>query len=247
MTDRRRNDEPDLEEWVDEQIGSLGRDGQWELDVKQARERFRKRTTVRTHWGGLALASVVVASAAVVVLALPWKAMLSRASEGESPGSLEEIRVIEQVDVEVETPQEAKTAAWVGLEGAEGTFIRQEADVRQDIEPQETNEATETERFRPPGSVFRIGAGVTAPRVISQVQPEYPEEARKEGVEGRVILECIVDVDGSIEVVRVVRSLGPALDREAVDALEQWEFQPGMRDGEPVRVALNVEVNFTLR
>lgn len=97
------------------------------------------------------------------------------------------------------------------------------------------------------GGVFRIGSGVTAPTVISQVQPEYSEEARKARYEGVVVLEAIVHADGSIQIVRVARGLGYGLDQRAIEALEQWTFRPGMSGGEPVSVAINIEVNFNLR
>ncbi len=97
------------------------------------------------------------------------------------------------------------------------------------------------------GGIFRIGGGVTAPTVISQVQPEYSEEARKARYEGVVVLEAIVHADGTIEIQRVVRGLGFGLDQKAIEALEQWKFRPGMRGGEAVSVAINIEVNFNLR
>jgi TonB family protein len=97
------------------------------------------------------------------------------------------------------------------------------------------------------GDIFRIGGGVTAPIVISQVQPEYSEEARKARYEGVVVLEAIVHADGTIEIQRVVRGLGFGLDQKAIEALEQWKFRPGMMGGEAVSVAINIEVNFNLR
>jgi protein TonB len=97
------------------------------------------------------------------------------------------------------------------------------------------------------GGVFRIGGGVSPPTVISQVQPEYSEEARKARYQGVVVLEAIVHEDGTVQIVRVVRSLGFGLDEKAIEALQQWKFRPGMRGGEAVSVSLNIEVNFNLR
>jgi TonB family protein len=83
--------------------------------------------------------------------------------------------------------------------------------------------------------------------VISSVQPEYSEEAREAQHQGGVILEAIVHATGSIEILRVVRSLGFGLDERAIEALQQWEFRPGTLNGEPVDVALHIEVWFNLR
>ena len=97
------------------------------------------------------------------------------------------------------------------------------------------------------GGVFSVGGGVTTPTLLSQVLPEYSEEARKAKYQGTVVLETIVRRDGTVEVVRVTRSLGFGLDDKAIQAVTQWLFRPGMRNGEPVDVALKIEVNFNLR
>jgi hypothetical protein len=69
------------------------------------------------------------------------------------------------------------------------------------------------------GGVFRTGGGVTSPYVIYRVEPQYSEEARKARYQGTVVLEAIVRRDGTIDIVRVVRSLGFGLDENAILAL----------------------------
>jgi TonB family protein len=97
------------------------------------------------------------------------------------------------------------------------------------------------------GGVFRVGGGVSPPTVISRVEPQYSEEARKARYQGTVVLEAIVRRDGTVDIQRVVRSLGFGLDENAIQALKQWRFRPGTRNGVPVDVSLNIEVNFNLR
>ena len=97
------------------------------------------------------------------------------------------------------------------------------------------------------GGVYRVGGGVSAPVVIYRVEPLYSEEARKVKHQGVVVLWAIVRRDGSLEILKVVRALGLGLDESAINALKQWRFRPGMKDGVQVDVALNVEVSFTLR
>ena len=97
------------------------------------------------------------------------------------------------------------------------------------------------------GGVYRVGGGVSAPVVIYRVEPLYSEEARRARYQGVVVLWAIVRKDGSLEVLKLVRGLGLGLDESAINALKQWRFRPGMKDGIPVDVALNVEVSFTLR
>ena len=92
-----------------------------------------------------------------------------------------------------------------------------------------------------------LARGVSEPVVIRQVQPEYSDEAREARIEGVVRLDAIIREDGSIQVLGVLRSLGFGLDEKAIEALEQWQFRPGMRNGEPVAVSMNIAVTFNLR
>ena len=96
------------------------------------------------------------------------------------------------------------------------------------------------------GGVFKVGGGVSAPRAISTPDPEYSEEARKAKYQGTCILWLIVGPDGHPRDVKVARSLGMGLDQKAIEAVRQWKFEPAMKDGRPVAVQINVEVNFRL-
>jgi len=97
------------------------------------------------------------------------------------------------------------------------------------------------------GGVFRPGVGgVTAPTLIYKTEPEYSEEARKAKYQGTVVLACIVGADGRPRSLRVERSLGMGLDEKALEAVKEWKFSPAEKDGKPVAVAVNVEVQFRL-
>jgi TonB family protein len=86
---------------------------------------------------------------------------------------------------------------------------------------------------------------VTAPPVvILKVEPQYTEEARKAKLAGAVVLYVEVTPDGRASNIRVQRSLGMGLDEKAIEAVQQWRFRPGMKDGKPVTVAATLEVNF---
>ena len=95
--------------------------------------------------------------------------------------------------------------------------------------------------------VYRVGSGVTSPTVLSRIEPVYSEAARKAKLQGKVVLSAIVRKDGSLEVLSVVRGLGLGLDENAIKALKKWRFRPGKKYGKPVDVALNIEVDFSLR
>ena len=96
------------------------------------------------------------------------------------------------------------------------------------------------------GGLFRVGGGVSAPRALSTPDPEYSEEARKAKYQGTVVLWLIVDQYGRPQNLKVARSLGMGLDQKAIEAVRQWKFEPAMKDGHPVAVQINVEVNFRL-
>src|SRR4029077_19126307 len=99
----------------------------------------------------------------------------------------------------------------------------------------------------PPADIQRVGASVSPPRVIRRVEPQYTDLARANRIQGSVVLEAVITEDGTARIVRIARSLGYGLDESAVTALQQWTFAPGMKDGKPVNVALNIVVNFNLR
>jgi TonB family protein len=87
---------------------------------------------------------------------------------------------------------------------------------------------------------------VGLPEAITKVAPHYPEVARAEGVSGVVDVRALVAADGSVERVRVSRSVRQ-LDQAALDAVSQWRFKPAVCDGHAVAVWVTVPVRFTLR
>ena len=96
------------------------------------------------------------------------------------------------------------------------------------------------------GGPFSIGGGVSAPVPIFNPEPEYSEEARKAKFQGTVMLSCIVDETGHPKDIKVVRSLGMGLDEKAVQSLQKSLFRPALKDGKPVAVMIQWEVNFRL-
>jgi TonB family protein len=96
------------------------------------------------------------------------------------------------------------------------------------------------------GGVYRVGGGVSAPRVVFQPDPEYSEEARKAKYQGTVVLYVEIGTDGRTHNIRIQRSLGLGLDEKAIEAVRTWKFEPARKDGQPVTVGVNIEVNFRL-
>jgi TonB family protein len=88
---------------------------------------------------------------------------------------------------------------------------------------------------------------VSAPRLIKEVKPGYTSEALRNRIQGTVVLDAVVMADGCASQIRVVRSLDPGLDEEAVAAVAQWRFEPGRLGGTPVNVLVRVMLDFVLR
>jgi protein TonB len=96
----------------------------------------------------------------------------------------------------------------------------------------------------PPPPV-RVGGTVRTPIKTYNVDPAYPAIARQAGIQGIVIIEATISEDGHVINARVLRSV-PLLDKEALEAVRQWQYTPTYLNGVPVPVIMTVTVNFTL-
>ena len=94
---------------------------------------------------------------------------------------------------------------------------------------------------RPP---YRPKGVLSGPQPIVKVDPEYPEDAIKEHIDGEVVLYAIIRKDGSVDSIQLMRSLDPRLDKNAMSALARWKFLPGKRAGVPVDIEAVVRIPF---
>jgi len=100
------------------------------------------------------------------------------------------------------------------------------------------------------GHVFRHGNdGVTAPIITYRASPMYPVEAVKIKLQGYVILEAILRKDGSIDKIKVLQQMAGGkygFEREAIAALEKWEFTPGTHYGKPADIRMTLKISFVI-
>jgi protein TonB len=96
------------------------------------------------------------------------------------------------------------------------------------------------------GGIFHVGGSVKPPALLSKVDPEFSEEARKAKFSGNVVVSLIVDEQGAPTNVRCLRDIGMGLCGKAVEAVRQYRFQPATQNGKPVKVDVNIEVNFQI-
>lgn len=87
---------------------------------------------------------------------------------------------------------------------------------------------------------------VFAPKPIYVPDPDFSEQARKAKYGGTVVLAVVVDSQGRVSRVKLLRPLGMGLDEKAMEKIATWRFDPAMRNGQPVAVEVNVEVSFNL-
>ena len=96
-----------------------------------------------------------------------------------------------------------------------------------------------------PQTPLRPGGDLKPPTKLRHVAPAYPELARRAGVEGVVVLECVIDPSGHVADVKVLRG-HPLLEAAAVDAVGRWVYTSTRLNGVPVAVVLTVTVRFTI-
>ncbi|MDR8389543.1 energy transducer TonB [Aliifodinibius sp. S!AR15-10] len=79
-----------------------------------------------------------------------------------------------------------------------------------------------------------------------QQKIKYPEMARKAGIEGRIIIQFIVNERGEVENPHIIRGIGGGCDEEALQVVQQAKFKPGLQRGRPVRVQYSLPIVFKL-
>ena len=103
---------------------------------------------------------------------------------------------------------------------------------------------------------YHVGNGVTVPKLVYSVDAEFSDAARRRKIQGEVVLGLTVTPDGRVANVQVTRSAAEdfakpkdrkaaaTLDPKAVEAVQQYRFEPGTYEGKPVPVVITIEVNF---
>jgi protein TonB len=97
-----------------------------------------------------------------------------------------------------------------------------------------------------PRAPVRVGGRIQAPALVKRVEPFYPALAVSAHVEGVVILEALVDEQGRVVEMKVLRSAGALLDDAAMTAVRQWRYSPLVLNGIHTRFLLTVTLSFNL-
>jgi protein TonB len=97
-----------------------------------------------------------------------------------------------------------------------------------------------------PAAPIRVSGPIKSPDLLHRVEPVYSALAALSHISGVVILEAVVDVNGSVESVKILRSRSPLLDNAAAEALKQWRYAPLIVAGIPTPFAVTVTFNFRI-
>ncbi len=99
-------------------------------------------------------------------------------------------------------------------------------------------------QVRPPGDLYHVGESVTAPTVVSRVEPDRTAEAIRNNISGFVVVVCEISKEGQAGNIKIAVPLGFGLDEAAIAAVRQWRFSPAMKDGQAVVVTATLEIPF---
>lgn len=95
---------------------------------------------------------------------------------------------------------------------------------------------------------LRVGGDIQAGKIVSKVQPVYPEAAKTAGSQGTVVLHAVIGTDGTVLSLRVVNDkVDPELARASIESVAKWRYSPTLLNGQPIEVETTIEVNFTLQ
>jgi TonB family protein len=94
--------------------------------------------------------------------------------------------------------------------------------------------------------LYHIGSGVSAPTILYAAPAIFSEEARAKKITGDCLISLIVDAQGMPQDPKVIQKLGHGLDEQALASVNQYRFEPAMKDGKPVPVRIIMKVNFKL-
>jgi TonB family protein len=188
----------------------------------------------------------VAPSGPVAGPAMTWQAMVRQHREGEAPAAESLYRAALAVE-DSNSPDAALTMEFLAhFLREQGRISEAEAMEASAGEIRKAHVAHLSPKRPATAQASKVGNGVAAPALLHKLEPDYSVEARAAKVQGTVVLSVVIGTDGRASDVQLRKGVGYGLDEQALDAITQWTFKPGMRDGMAVPVQASIEVNFRL-
>ena len=162
---------------------------------------------------------------------------------------MEEVKQTKQVETPPPPPKPPVPVEVPNDEVVEDRILNLNADMNMDDKldvpepPKEAEDEEEEKVFVVVEKQPELKGGIAG----LQKKIEYPEMARKAGIEGRVIVQFVVNEQGQVVNPKVVRGIGGGADKEALRVVKTAEFKPGMQRGRPVKVQYTLPITFQLR
>lgn len=94
--------------------------------------------------------------------------------------------------------------------------------------------------------IYEPGGEITRPKLVHSVEPAFSTKSNEAFIEGTVTVSAVVTTHGVLTDMQVLKGLSAAQDRSALDALKEWRFEPGTKDGKAVNVRVKIQVDFHL-
>jgi periplasmic protein TonB len=201
----------------------------------------------------------VAAALLIHLIFLPILLIIEFQSESVAPAEKPKIYVVQQVRFKPPPPKQqqeipkpkAKKVPIPDPTPDEPEPIRLPDEIQPEINLPETDVVFDIPEGPPPSpepdGPIQVGGDVQAPVKTHAPPPQYTEIARKARLQGVVIVQAIIDKEGRVTNVKVLKGLGMGLDQAAVDAIKKWQFEPATLHGKPVAVYYNLTVNFRLQ
>lgn len=203
----------------------------------------------------------LIVTLGLVLLAFSWKTYERTTSldfQVQVDDTPEEIIPITQQEVKPPPPPPPKQVTVINIvdddvEVDDDIQIDVEADQETEVEDfvpvvEEEEEVQEQEIFTVVESMPSFPGGDAARMKFLQDNIKYPQMARESGIQGTVYVTFVVETDGSVTDVRVLRGIGGGCDEEAIRVIKEMpKWNPGMQRGKPVRVQFNMPIKFTLQ
>jgi len=238
----------DTNRWIDEKMASLNPAPEWKPDSGRAFQELMRRKPSSPRWIRMSMAAAILAATCFVLALLPWRALWT--PQAEKTASKPAVEGISSAAVPLPLPI-SPIAAPEGKQVGEKILVHEESPKTQEVTPQASPAPRATPAITPEVQQrlehYVQAASVTEPALIFQVQPAYTPEAKEAKIQGTIEIVITVRDDGSVQFERIARGLGYGLDERAREAVEQWKFTPGKKDGVAVATMVSILVNFSLK
>ncbi len=214
--------------------------------VKETKE--KKNLTLEEEYGTNMLLAVGISLALFIFIFVGIKKVEVSPYKPKS----EITTIVEEVNTQVEElkepPPPPKPKLPVEIKETEEVADEEEEEEQEEIEFTPTTTFNELEAPPPPKveKTYEFFAVEVKPKVVKQVEPQYPELARKAGIEGRVFVKVLVNEQGRVDTVIVLKATNPIFIKPAVAAAKQFVFTPGRQRDKPVKVWVAIPFIFRL-